>query len=156
MRVAAFSKTAALLALLVLLPIWGVPAQALPTNSSNAEILTDLPPEQMDIFSKKMLPEIVERTKKRWYKLIPKEARAPQQERAKVMIQFSLYPDGTVGNMVIVFPSGHVPLDRAAWTAIKGASPFRAFPPEIKTEELKIRFDFLYNYDDAPAPAKSN
>jgi TonB family protein len=155
MRIPVFSKSVALLTLLILLPIWDVPVQALSANSSSVEILTDLPPVQMDIFSKKMMPEIIARTKERWFKLIPEEARTPRLERAKVMIQFSLHPDGTVSKMMLVFPSGHVPLDRAAWTAITGASPFPAFPPQIKTEEIKIRFDFFYN-DDATAPAKSN
>jgi TonB family protein len=62
-----------------------------------------------------------------------------------VGIEFIIAPDGSVKQMKLVFPSGDVPLDRAAWGAITGASPYPPLPKDFKGPYLALRFGFYYN-----------
>jgi TonB family protein len=81
--------------------------------------------------------------KKGWYPLIPSSAQPPRSEQRKVGIRFDLDSDGKVRHMVLESPSGDLAFDRAAWGAL--CRTFGAFPPEMKTESIKLRFFFLYN-----------
>ena len=129
-----------------------------PTNEKmgGVEILTSLPADEMAVFTKKILPTIASQTKKTWYPLIPAEARPPKLEQSRVGIEFELHSDGKIKSMKLVSPSGKLALDRAAWGALTGAQPFTPFPPEVKTETIRLRFFFLYNMVDVDRPASSS
>jgi TonB family protein len=86
------------------------------------------------------------RTKEHW--LLPALARPPQSTPGVVEIECWVHTDGRVTNMVLVQPSGKVPLDRAAWAAITGSAPYEAFPYGIGVDRVKVRFTFLYNGGD--------
>ena len=62
-------------------------------------------------------------------------------------MRFKIYPDGSVKEMILEFPSGDVSLDRAAWGGITGASPYPPLPKEFKGPFLELRFGFYYNLD---------
>jgi protein TonB len=49
----------------------------------------------------------------------------------KLMMDVALNPDGTVRNISILRPSGHVVIDEAAVRIVNLAAPFQPFPPEI-------------------------
>jgi TonB family protein len=117
-------------------------------KSTGVEILSGLPPDQMAVFTGKVLPAIISQTKKAWYPIIPREAQPPQLEKGEVAIEFELYSDGKIRKMVLSSPSGKIALDRAAWGALTGAQPFAPFPPELTTEMIRLRF--LFSYDLKP------
>ena len=61
------------------------------------------------------LSRVLESIKMNWYNLIPEEARPPLLKHGKVAIRFLITPSGKVAGMYIEFPSGDIPLDRAAY-----------------------------------------
>jgi TonB family protein len=148
MRVNASSRRAAILLLIVAFTTCLAPGQ---TSSSDRpkdetlEILTPLPPEELTVFTKDVLPKVISQTKKAWFPIIPSEAQPPQLEKGKVGIEFELHSDGKITNMKLAFPSGKIALDRAAWGGLTGAQPFSPFPPDVKTEMVRLRFFFSYN-----------
>lgn len=148
MRANASSRRAAILLLVVTFTICRAPGQTSPSDRPKYEqvdILTPLSPEELPVFTKDVLPKVISQTKKAWYPIIPREARPPQLEQAKVGIEFELHSDGKITNMKLAFPSGKIALDRAAWGGLTGAQPFAPFPPEMKTEMVRLRFFFSYN-----------
>jgi TonB family protein len=91
------------------------------------------------------LQRVVYDTERAWYPIIPEEARPPFNKQGETYIEFVILPNGNVTDMHLVGPSGDVPLDRAAWAGIIGASPFPPLPRAFKGPFLKLRFEFLYN-----------
>lgn len=83
------------------------------------------------------------RTKERWN--LPASAKPPESTPGEVKIVCVVHTDGRVTNMTLEGPSGKVALDRAAWAAITGSSPFDAFPYGVGVEQVKVRFTFEYN-----------
>jgi TonB family protein len=120
------------------------------------EILSNLPADEMTVFTEKALPTIVSQIKKAWYPLIPPVARPPKLEQGRVGIEFELHSNGKISKMILDLPAGKIALDRAAWGALTGAQPFAPFPPELKTETIRLRFFFLYNMVSVDRPASSS
>ena len=60
------------------------------------------------------------------------------------VINFRIYPDGTMEAMEILESHGHDALHRASKNAIKGAAPFRDLPEDFPEEYLDITFGFYY------------
>ena len=52
-------------------------------KGTGVEILSGLPPDQMAVFTGKVLPAIISQTKKAWYPIIPREAQPPQLEKGR-------------------------------------------------------------------------
>jgi TonB family protein len=90
---------------------------------------------------------IIQATYRSWIPIIPESARPPLDKQGKVGVRFKIYPDGSVKEMILEFPSGDVSLDRAAWGGITGASPYPPLPKEFKGPFLELRFGFFYNLD---------
>lgn len=90
-------------------------------------------------------PALEKRTKDTWLAVMPAEAQPPQLVPGTVRIQCVVHTDGRVTNMVLEQRSGKVQLDRAAWAAIQRSAPYAAFPYGISTDQVKVRFTFLYN-----------
>lgn len=93
------------------------------------------------------MQRVIEATYRSWLPIIPESARPPLDKQGKVGIRFKIYPDGSVKQMILEFPSGDVSLDRAAWGGITGASPYPPLPGQFKGPFLELRFGFYYNID---------
>jgi TonB family protein len=90
---------------------------------------------------------VIQATYHSWLPIIPESARPPLDKQGRVGVRFKIYPDGSVKEMILEFPSGDVSLDRAAWGGITGASPYPPLPKEFKGPFLELRFGFYYNLD---------
>jgi TonB family protein len=90
---------------------------------------------------------VIEATYRSWIPIIPESARPPLDKQGRTGVRFKIYPDGSVKEMILEFPSGDVSLDRAAWGGITGASPYPPLPKEFKGPFLELRFGFYYNLD---------
>jgi outer membrane biosynthesis protein TonB len=92
------------------------------------------------------MDRVIADTYRSWLPIIPESARPPLDKQGRVGIRFKIYPDGTVKQMILEFPSGDVSLDRAAWGGITGAG-YPPLPKEFKGPFLELRFGFYYNLD---------
>jgi TonB family protein len=111
--------------------------------NSGADIISDT----MGVDFGPYMRRVVEATRRSWYPIIPESARPPLDKQGRVGIRFKIYPDGSVKEMILEFPSGDVSLDRAAWGGITGASPYPPLPKDFKGPFLELRFGFFYNLD---------
>jgi TonB family protein len=93
------------------------------------------------------MKRVIEATYRSWIPIIPESARPPLYKQGRVGVRFKIYPDGSVKQMTLEFPSGDVSLDRAAWGGITGASPYPPLPKDFKGPFLELRFGFYYNTD---------
>jgi len=110
---------------------------------AGADILSDT----MGVDFGPYMRRVIEATRRSWYPIIPESARPPLDKQGRVGIRFKIYPDGSVKEMILEFPSGDVSLDRAAWGGVTGASPYPPLPKEFKGPFLELRFGFYYNLD---------
>jgi TonB family protein len=115
--------------------------------NAGADILSDT----MGVDFGPYMQRVIAATYRSWIPIIPESARPPLDKQGRVGIRFKIYPDGSVKQMILEFPSGDVSLDRAAWGGITGASPYPPLPKEFKGPFLELRFGFFYNLD----PSKS-
>jgi TonB family protein len=93
------------------------------------------------------MKRVIAATYRSWIPIIPESARPPLDKQGRVGVRFKIYPDGSVKEMILEFPSGDVSLDRAAWGGITGASPYPPLPKDFKGTFLELRFGFYYNLD---------
>ena len=112
-----------------------------PGVNAGVDILSDT----MGVDFGPYMQRVIAATYRSWWPLIPESARPPLDKSGKVGIEFRINPDGSVKQMILRFPSGDVALDRAAWGAITGASPYPPLPKEFKGPYLALRFGFYYN-----------
>jgi TonB family protein len=110
---------------------------------AGADILSDT----MGVDFGPYMRRVIEATRRSWYPIIPESARPPLDKQGRVGIRFKIYPDGSVKEMILEFPSGDVSLDRAAWGGVTGASPYPPLPKNFKGSFLELRFGFYYNLD---------
>jgi len=110
---------------------------------AGADILSDT----MGVDFGPYMRRVIEATRRSWYPIIPESARPPLDKQGRVGIRFKIYPDGSVKEMILEFPSGDVSLDRAAWGGVTGASPYPPLPKNFKGPFLELRFGFYYNLD---------
>jgi outer membrane biosynthesis protein TonB len=113
-----------------------------PAMKAGADILSDT----MGVDFGPYMSRIIQDTYRSWLPIIPESARPPLDKQGKVGIRFKIYPDGSVKQMILEFPSGDVSLDRAAWGGITGAG-YPPLPREFKGPFLELRFGFYYNLD---------
>ncbi len=116
-----------------------------PGLQSGVDILSDT----MGVDFGPYMKRVIAATQRSWEPLIPESVRPPLLKKGKVGVEFKIMPDGTVRQMILRFPSGDVPLDRAAWGAITGASPYPPLPKDFKGPYLALRFGFYYNITDS-------
>lgn len=110
---------------------------------SNLDILSDT----MGVDFGPYLNRVLEDIRRNWYNLIPEEARAPLMKQGKVSIRFVINKDGSVAGMKVLYPSGDVALDRAAWGGITASNPFQRLPGEFRGPYLALACTFYYNPD---------
>ncbi|HTV82265.1 MAG TPA: TonB family protein [Acidobacteriaceae bacterium] len=116
-----------------------------PSQHQGASGAVDILSDTMGVDFGPYIERVIYDTERAWYPIIPEEARPPFDKQGQVFIEFKILPNGNVTDMKLVGPSGDVPLDRAAWAGITGASPFPPLPRAFKGPFLELRFDFLYN-----------
>ena len=121
--------------------------QNAPSQHQAMEVGPDILSDTMGVDFGPYMRRVIDATKRSWYPIIPESARPPLDKQGRVGIRFKIYPDGSVKQMILEFPSGDVSLDRAAWGGITGASPYPPLPKEFKGPFLELRFGFYYNLD---------
>ena len=94
------------------------------------------------------LSRVIHDVKQNWYLLMPEVARSPIMKRGKLTIEFAITKDGEIGGMKLIFSSGDVALDRAAWGSITNSHPFPPLPTDFKGDYLGLRFRYYYNYEE--------
>lgn len=109
--------------------------------TGNIEILTDTQGVDFGPYLSKVLRSVREK----WYRLMPEEARPPQQKQGEVTLEFAILRGWNVAGLTLRRPSGVIPLDRAAWGAIVSSAPFAPLPDEFKGKYLGLRMPFYYN-----------
>jgi len=85
------------------------------------------------------------KVKQNWYSVMP--ASVSLGDQGVVSLQFRIMKNGAVpdGEPVQVFSSGKEPLDRAAFSSIRGSNPFEPLPAGFKAEFIVLRFTYYYN-----------
>jgi TonB family protein len=121
--------------------------QNAPSQHQAMQMGPDILSDTMGVDFGPYMRRVIDATKRSWYPIIPESARPPLDKQGRVGIRFKIYPDGSVKEMILEFPSGDVSLDRAAWGGITGASPYPPLPKEFKGKFLELRFGFYYNLD---------
>jgi TonB family protein len=101
------------------------------------------PDEGVDFNS--YLARVVASVRRYWYSVMPESAR--MGDRGRVIIDFKIMRDGSVPmpEPMLRSTSGKEPLDRAALSSIRGASPFEPLPGQFSGPYIELRFIFLYN-----------
>jgi TonB family protein len=121
--------------------------QNAPSQHQAMQMGPDILSDTMGVDFGPYMSRVIAATKRSWYPIIPESARPPLDKQGRVGIRFKIYPDGSVKEMILEFPSGDVSLDRAAWGGITGATPYPPLPKEFKGPFLELRFGFFYNLD---------
>jgi TonB family protein len=104
----------------------------------NLEVLSDTQGVDFGPYLQRVLHDV----KMNWYSLIPESA---QMKKGNLGIEFAITKDGKVAGMKLVFSSGDIPLDRAAWGGITASNPFPPLPSDFNGPYLALRFRFFYN-----------
>ena len=115
--------------------------------NSNVQGAMDVLSDTMGVDFGPYLERVLHDVKFNWYNLIPEVARPPLMKKGKLTIEFAIDKHGSVMGMKLLFPSGDVSLDRAAWGGITASNPFPPLPSEFHGEYLALRFRFYYNPD---------
>jgi TonB family protein len=121
--------------------------QNAPSQHSAMAVGPDIISDTMGVNFGPYMSRVIAATYRSWLPIIPESARPPLDKQGRVGVRFKIYPDGSVKQMILEFPSGDVSLDRAAWGGITGASPYPPLPKEFKGPFLELRFGFYYNLD---------
>lgn len=119
-------------------------AQAPSTNAPSAiEVLSDTKGVDLGPY----LSEVQSAVEQKWLKSMPDEAKAPKLQKGMVAVTFVVLKDGHLDrtHMSLAHPSGIVPLDRAAWTAIRASDPLPALPAAFSDKSITLRMKFVYN-----------
>jgi TonB family protein len=121
--------------------------QNAPSQHSAMAVGPDILSDTMGVDFGPYMRRVIDATYRSWIPIIPESARPPLDKQGRVGVRFKIYPDGSVKEMILEFPSGDVSLDRAAWGGITGASPYPPLPKAFKGPFLELRFGFYYNLD---------
>lgn len=80
-----------------------------------------------------------------WYSVIPVDANPPLLRQGCLTVQFEILQNGTMAAVKYVTSSGNVAMDRAAFGAVAGSSPFPRLPEAFKGDGLTMQIPFFYN-----------
>lgn len=85
------------------------------------------------------------KVKQNWEAVMP--ASVYLGDQGVVSLQFRIMKDGSVpdGDPAQLFSSGKEPLDRAAYSSIRGSNPFQPLPSGFKAPYIVLRFTYYYN-----------
>jgi TonB family protein len=108
----------------------------------DSEILSDTQGVDFSAYMRRLHDDI----QRNWDPLIPPEVQPPLMKKGKVYIRFTILPDGTLSQpMILETPSGDVALDKAAWYAITSEGKFPPLPSQFHGPQLELRVGFYYN-----------
>jgi outer membrane biosynthesis protein TonB len=112
---------------------------------AGADILSDTMGVDFTAYMRRLTRDI----KRNWEPLIPEEVQAPLMKKGIVGIRFSIMPDGSIGQpMVLETRSGDIALDKAAWYAITSQpGGYEPLPKEFHGPRLELRIGFYYNLE---------
>jgi TonB family protein len=110
-------------------------------DQQSLEILSDT----QGVDFKPYLQGVVRQIYDQWLKLMPEEARAPQNKKGETQIRFAINSDGTIAAMHLDGSTQDELLNRAAWGAITGVGKFPALPKEFHGPDLDLRIHFVVN-----------
>ena len=113
------------------------PANAV--QASNVQLLSD----PMGVDFTPYLRAVLITVRRNWQAVMPESVHMGR--RGKVVIQFSINKDGSVGKLVYEQQSGADPLDRAAVAGISASNPFPPLPSEFRGGRVVLRLNFAYN-----------
>jgi hypothetical protein len=121
------------------------PGSARGPLQAGADILSDTMGVDFTAYMRRLTRDI----KRNWEPLIPEEVQAPLMKKGIVGIRFSILPDGSIGQpMVLETRSGDVALDKAAWYAITSQpGGYEPLPKEFHGPRLELRLGFYYNLE---------
>lgn len=119
------------------------------------DVVNQIPPVDRENL-KSYWAGVESKTKDRWTRGMPEAAKPPKSTPGEVKIDCWIHTDGRVTGMTLEQPSGNTALDRAAWAAITGTSPYDAFPYGIAVDQVKVRFTFEYNGGAASSTTQPN
>ena len=109
---------------------------------AGAEILSDTQGVDFTAYMRRLHDDI----QRNWDPLIPPEVQPPLLKKGITGIRFTILPDGTLANpMILETKSGDVALDKAAWYAITSEGKFPPLPKEYHGPQLELRVGFFYN-----------
>jgi TonB family protein len=80
-------------------------------------------------------------------KKYPKLARRLGQECPGITVEFNIYPDGKLADIVIKEKCQYDSLNQAAIEMIQASSPFKPFPPNFPKTPQKQLFEVQYKLD---------
>jgi len=85
------------------------------------------------------------KVKQNWYAVMP--ASVYLGDQGVVSLRFKIMKDGSVpdDDPAQVFSSGKEPLDRAAFSSIRGSNPFQPLPAGFKAPYIELQFTYYYN-----------
>ena len=86
-----------------------------------------------------------------WYSVVPEDAMPPLLRQGCLIVRFEILKNGAVTGLKYIMSSGNVAMDRAAFGAVSGSSPFPPVPESFNGESLKVQFRFFYNPGFQPA-----
>ncbi len=89
-------------------------------------------PSVQDEVIKDYVRELLKKIERLGTESYPSEARGKLYGAA--IVQFEIFPDGAIQNVMVVKSSGHEVLDNAAKQAVKSASPAQPFSQLIKAQ----------------------
>lgn len=78
----------------------------------------------------------------------PEEAKR-RRVNGSLVLDVVLHNDGSIKEIVVIRPSGHKLLDDAAVRIVKLASPFAAFPPDIRSETDEISITRTWRFNES-------
>jgi TonB family protein len=113
-----------------------------PTTTKPEEVSSDKYAEEVRGYVRDI---VVPKIRTYWYSVVPIEASAPLLRQGCLKVQFEILRNGGVRALKYVTSSGNVAMDRAAFGAVAGSSPFPPLPNAFKGEQLHLKFGFFYN-----------
>ena len=72
------------------------------------------------------------------------EIKLETKDDKPVIIEFKVYPNGSIGDVKIVDDAGNFNLASRLISSVEKASPINPFPPKIKEPSIDVRFNFYF------------
>jgi TonB family protein len=120
-------------------PVYGQVASQ-PALKLGVDVLSDTNGTNLDSYMKVLVSDI----RKRWVSVVTQMADQPNTKHEETVISLTIAPDGRVLAMRLESSAHDVAVDKAAWSAMSGAT-YGPSPAGLKDAELKLRVHFAVN-----------
>lgn len=95
--------------------------------------------------------EVMAKIQREWSIQIQKLDNASAEKKGRVIFEFAIERDGSIGQMKKKQSTQEQPLDDVVQDAIHGASPFAGLPAKFPGKEITVRFQCDYNQEEPAA-----